>query len=51
MRDNPPLYRPIIIPRFARTGTFLVEQAIALRLLVFDWATKTIHRPSPGQAR
>jgi hypothetical protein len=30
---------------------FLIDQANALGLLVFDWATGTIHRPSTGQAR
>jgi len=29
---------------------FLIEQANALGLIVFDWATKTIHRPDPGGA-
>lgn len=28
---------------------FLIEQANALGLVVFDWATETIHRPSPGR--
>lgn len=30
---------------------FLVEQANGLDLIVFDWATETIHRPDPGRSR
>lgn len=30
---------------------FLIEQANGLDLIVFDWATETIHRPDPGRPR